>query len=70
MLPSDPTLDDVRNVVCNQGKRPLMQPSWYENDVSVIFLYDVTRDPFLVTSPLILYDPIRIYANVFTYIFT
>lgn len=35
MLPSDPTLEDVRNVVCNQGKRPLMQPSWYKDDIMV-----------------------------------
>ena len=34
MLPSDPTLEDVRNVVCNQGKRPLMQPSWYNDEVT------------------------------------
>eukprot|EP00795_Rhopilema_esculentum_P013746 gene13746-4668_t len=35
MLPSDPTLENVRSVVCDEGKRPLMQLSWENHDVMV-----------------------------------
>eukprot|EP00794_Sanderia_malayensis_P017253 gene17253-18978_t len=35
MVPSDPTLEDVRSVICNQGKRPLMQPYWHKDEVLV-----------------------------------
>ena len=39
MLPSDPTLENVRSVVCDEGKRPLMQLSWDNHDVSRFVCY-------------------------------